>query len=240
MAEVIAKQIGAPDKPVEELEKERAWWWAAEKKRSPRLDYLRKAVWKKGRKGGQYEPGLNIDIESAELFTQAWQAAEGDPMLLRRAKALAYMMENRTVFITDHAQLVATEGNLPNTLYYNVDSSRFGNDEIYNDPILVPEPREESLKRLGELHSYWNERDAIGAVFRFLLPEDAVKYIKATLMWGLPVGGSFGYSGKDYEYIFGPNQEVGGGKGFQDMIDEIQEQIDKAEAKLMDGTPDGD
>ncbi|MGB2798771.1 MAG: pyruvate formate lyase family protein, partial [Dehalococcoidia bacterium] len=239
MAEVIAKQIGAPDKPVEELEKERAWWWAAEKKRSPRLDYLRKAVWKKGRKGGQYEPGLNIDIESPELFTQAWQAAEGDPMLLRRAKALAYMMENRTVFITDHAQLVATEGNLPNTLYYNVDSSRFGNDEIYNDPVLVPEPREESLKRLGELHSYWNERDAIGAVFRFLLPEDAVKYIKATLMWGLPVGGSFGYSGKDYEYIFGPNQEVGGGKGFQDMIDEIQEQIDKAEAKLMDGTPDG-
>ncbi|MFW6125882.1 MAG: pyruvate formate lyase family protein, partial [Chloroflexota bacterium] len=214
MAEVIAKRTTAPDKPLEDLEKERSWWWAAEKKRSPRLDYLRKGVWKKGRKGGQYEPGLKIDIESPQHFTEGWQAAEGDPILLRRAKALSYMMDMRTIFITDHAQLVGHEGTLPHTLYYNVDSSRFSNDEIYNDPVLVPEPREESLSIMSELHSYWNERDAIGAVFRFLLPEDAVKYIKATLMWGLPNGGSFGYSGKDYEYIFGPDQKVGGGTGF--------------------------
>ncbi|MGB2798597.1 MAG: pyruvate formate lyase family protein, partial [Dehalococcoidia bacterium] len=240
MAEVVAKTSGAPDKPVEDLEKERAWWWAAEKKRSPRLDYLRKAAWKKGRKGGEYEPGLKIDIESPQLFTEAWQAAEGDHISLQRAKALAHMLENKTIFITDHAQLVGFEGTLPHTLYYIVSSSRFSNDEIYNDPILVPEPKEESLKTMSEMHNYWNPRDSYGQVFRFILPEDAVKYIKATLMWGFPAGGSFGYSGKDYEYIFGPNQEVGSGKGFEDMIDEIQEQIDKAEAKLMDGTPDGD
>ena len=219
MADVIAKTSLAPDKPVDELEKERAWWWAAEKKRSPRLDYLRKAVWKKGRKGGEYEPGLKIDIESPQLFTEAWQAAEGDPMLLRRAKALAHMQANKTIFITDHSQIVGFEGTLPNTLYYNVDSSRFSNDEIYNDPILTPEPKEESLKILSDLHSYWNERDSIGTVFRLLLPEDAVKYIKSTLMWGFPNGGSFGYSGKDYEYIWGPDQKVGGGTGFLEMID---------------------
>jgi len=239
MADVIAKQIGAPDKPIEELEKERAWWWAAEKKRSKRLDYLRKATWKKGRKGGEYEPGLKIDIESPQLFTKSWQENEGDPISLRRAKALAYMMENRTIFITDHSQIVATEGALPNTIYYIVAESRFANDEIYNDPILTPEPKEESLKIMSDLHSYWNPRDSVGDVFRFILPEDAVKYIKATIMWGFPSGGSFGYSGKDYEYIFGPDQKVGGGKGFEDMINDIQEQIDKAEAKLLDGTPDG-
>ena len=33
MAEVLAQKSSAPDKPVEELEKDRAWWWAAEKKR---------------------------------------------------------------------------------------------------------------------------------------------------------------------------------------------------------------
>ena len=54
MAEVIADKSLAPDKSVEELEKERAWWWAAEKKRSPRLDYLRKAMWKKGQAGGKH------------------------------------------------------------------------------------------------------------------------------------------------------------------------------------------
>ena len=34
MPEVLDK-----DKAIEELEKERAWWWLAEKKRSKRLDY---------------------------------------------------------------------------------------------------------------------------------------------------------------------------------------------------------
>ena len=39
-------------KDIKELENERKRWWAAEKGRSKRLNYLRKAVWKKGRKGG--------------------------------------------------------------------------------------------------------------------------------------------------------------------------------------------
>jgi len=235
MADVIAKKSAAPDKPLEELEKERAWWWAAEKKRPPRLDYLRKAVWKKGRRGGEYEPGMVIDLQSPQLFTEAWEQNESDPILLRRAKCLAHMMENRTVFITDHSQIVATEGNLPNTLYTNAESI---SGEIYNDPILVPEPKEESLQTIADIDNFWGSRRSIVQLAKLLRSEDIGKLTTAALMWGAPVGGSFGYAGKDYEYIFGPGQIAGGGKGFQDMIDEIQDKIDEAEAKL-DATPDG-
>jgi len=235
MADVIARKSAAPDKPLEELEKERSWWWAAEKKRSPRLDYLRKAVWKKGRRGGEYEPGLNIDLESPQLFTEAWGQNESDPILLRRAKALAHMMENRKVFITDHSQIVATEGNLPNTLYTNAESI---GAEIYNDPIVVPEPKEEALQTIADVDNFWSTRRSIIQLAKLLRSEDIGKLTTAALMWGVPVGGSFGYAGKDYEYIFGPEHRVGSGKGFQDMIDEIQDNIDEAEAKL-DATPDG-
>ena len=42
---------------IEEFEKKQEWWWAAEKQRSQRLDYLRKAVWKKGAIGGMGKNG---------------------------------------------------------------------------------------------------------------------------------------------------------------------------------------
>ena len=226
-------------KSLEELEKERAWWWAAEKKRSPRLDYLRKAAWKKGRKGGEYEPGTKVDLESPLLFTDSWKENEYDHIFFRRAKALAHMLENKTIFITDHAQLVGFEGNLPDTVYFNIDfSNMLISGEIYNDPVLISEPREESMEILSDLMNYWGPQDNLGKVIRALRAEDAAKFFTTVPMWGYPFGGSFGYSGKDYEYIWGPNQEVGGGKGFEDMIDEIQERIDEAEDKL-DGTPDG-
>jgi len=241
MADVkAARRYEQPDKdkPLEELEKERAWWWAAEKKRSPRLDYLRKAVWKKGRRGGEYEPGVVVDIESPQLFTEGWKALEGEPIMLRRAKALDYLMDNVTIFITDHAQIVGTEGNRPNALYHQPASSRFSNDEVYNDPMIIPEPKQASLEVLSDIHNYWATRDCISQYFTLVRPEDAVRFIKVVLMWGFPNGGSFGYSGKDYEYIFGPNQEVGGGQGFENIIEEIQEKIDAAEAQL-DATPNG-
>ena len=36
------------NKNIENFEKKQEWWWIAEQKRSKKLDYLRKAVWKKG------------------------------------------------------------------------------------------------------------------------------------------------------------------------------------------------
>ncbi|GAB6162499.1 hypothetical protein JCM12298_16580 [Desulfothermus naphthae] len=68
------------DKSVEELEKEQKWWFVAEKKRSKRLDYLRKAVWKKGAIGGNYNPGIKIDLERPILLTEAWKENEHDPI----------------------------------------------------------------------------------------------------------------------------------------------------------------
>ena len=59
-------------KQIVALENKQEWWWAAEKKRSQRLDYLRKAVWKKGAIGGNYSPGIKIDMEIATLFTDSY------------------------------------------------------------------------------------------------------------------------------------------------------------------------
>ncbi|MDY6935795.1 MAG: pyruvate formate lyase family protein [Spirochaetota bacterium] len=220
-------------KSIEELEKSREWWWVAEKKRSDRLDYLRKAVWKKGRKGGMYEPGLKVDLERPLLFTESWKENENDPIIMRRAKALEHVFDNITIFITDHAQLVGYYGSRPNTLMWHPDIASFINEEIYNDPVVIPEPEEESLKTMTELNNYWGSRDNLGKVFRELSSEEAVKLMSTVVMWGLPIGGSFGYAGKDYEYF------MTGGRAFDSIIDEIQERIDDSEDRI-DGNPGPD
>ncbi|MCK4858633.1 MAG: formate acetyltransferase, partial [candidate division Zixibacteria bacterium] len=238
MSEVIAKTSGAPDKPLEELERERAWWWAAEKKRSLRLDYLRKAVWKKGAIGGNYAPGIKIDLERPLLFTEAWRANEDDPIMLRKAKALVNVLDNITIFITDQAQLVGYVGSLPHTQLWHQEIAGMFNEQYYNMQGVIPDPAEESLKIMAEINNYWSGKAAVDELIKAMPPEDVVKVFSGVIMWGVPVAIA-GYAGKDFEYIFGPNQEVGGGKGFEDIYNEIQERIDDAEEKVS-GVPGPD
>ncbi|MDY6935101.1 MAG: pyruvate formate lyase family protein [Spirochaetota bacterium] len=221
------------ERDIKELENSREWWWVAEKKRSERLDYLRKAVWKKGKKGGMYEPGLKIDIERPLLFTESWKESENDPIMLRRAKALSHVLDNITIFITDNAQLVGYLGSLPNSVFWYCELASFINEEIYNDPVIIPEPEEESLKTMAEINNYWGTRDSTGKIFREFSSEEAVKLMSTVLMWGVPIGGSFGYSGKEYEYF------MTGKRAFEEIIEEIQQRIDGAEERI-DGNPGPD
>ena len=230
MAEVIAKTGGAPDKPVEELEKERAWWWASEKKRSKRLDYLRKAVWKKGAIGGVYAPGLKVDLERPLLFTEAFRANEDDPVMLRKAKALANAWDNITIFITDHAQLVGYLGSLPHTQMWNNDWGSMGNEALYNIQGHIPEPLEESLKVIAEINNYWSGKAELDKTIRILTPADAAKYFSGALTIGSPTSNT-SYATKDYAWFMS--------RGFEGIYNEIQERIDDAEEKLS-GAPGTD
>ena len=230
MAEIIAKTSRAPDKPVEEMEKHRAWWWASEKKRSKRLDYLRKAVWKKGAIGGVYAPGLKIDLERPLLFTEAFRANEDDPVLLRKGKAMANVLDNITIFITDHAQIMGYLGSLPHTQMWNQDAIGWLNEQLYNTQGHIPEPEEESLKVIAEINNYWAGKAELDRTIKLISPEDIVKFLSGPLMVAVPVGAS-GYAGKDFTWIFS--------RGFEGIYNEIQERIDDAEEKIS-GNPGPD
>ena len=143
------------EKELAEHEQRNEWWWVAEKKRSKRLDYLRKAVWKKGAIGGNYAPGIKLDLEMPTLFTDMWRFWKFDPPMLRRAKALAHVLDNLTIFITDQAQLVGYVGSLPHTLMWRIDGASMVIEEVYNEPGIHEEPEDESLRQVAELNEYW-------------------------------------------------------------------------------------
>ncbi|MDY6935796.1 MAG: pyruvate formate lyase family protein [Spirochaetota bacterium] len=227
--EEVLKTKDAPDKSIKELEKNREWWWMAEKKRSKRLDYLRKAVWKKGAIGGVYAPGLKLDLEKPYLSTESWKENEDDPIMLRRAKALSHVLDNITIFITDHAQIMGYLGSAPHNQMWNQEVASMFNEQYYNTRGSIPEPVEESLKVMAEINNYWAGKTELDKVIRLIPPEDAVKVFSGAVMWGVPITG--GYSTKDWDYIFS--------KGFQGIYNDIQDRIEGAEERLS-GTPHPD
>ncbi len=63
-----------------------------------------------------------IDPQAALLYTEGWKNADGQPFLIRRARALRYVLENITPVINDHELLVMQKtrylrGAIPYTSY---------------------------------------------------------------------------------------------------------------------------
>ena len=51
-----------------------------------------------------------IDIERSKYFTESFKQTEGEPLVLRWAKALKHIAENITVYVDDHQLLVGRAG----------------------------------------------------------------------------------------------------------------------------------
>jgi len=212
-----------------EMEDQNQWWWVAEKTRSGRMDYLRKAVWKKGPLGGVYAPGVKMDLASPQLFIEAWKENEGEQIMLQKARALAHVLDNIPIFITDHAQLVGYVGSAPHEMVWHWQGASMINEEVYNEQGVIPEPEEESLKVIAELNDYWGGQTALDKLFKVLDPEDAVKYASGAIALGVPTS-SVTYATKDFGYIF---------KGFEAILDQIDGLIEETEEKLQ-GNPSPD
>ncbi len=214
---------------IEEIEKSGQWWWWAEQKRSKRLDYLRKAVWKKGAKGSGYQPGVKVDLERPILYTQAFQANEHDPLIIRHAKALAHVWDNITIFIQDHAQIMGYLGSRPHTIVWHPEILFLLNEDLYNDRTVIPEPEERSLRIIREICDYWNPQTAGTKMFSKLPPEEIVKLMTGAIGWGLPIH-RIGYCTKQWDYMFR--------LGFEGIIAEIDAKMAEAEERIYRRVPE--
>ena len=52
-----------------------------------------------------YRPGIKICIERPRLITESYKETEGLPMVLRRAKALAHILDNMTIWIGENERI---------------------------------------------------------------------------------------------------------------------------------------
>lgn len=126
--------------------------------------------------GAPYAEGVKICVERPRLLTESYKETEGEPMVIRRGKAMAHILDNMTLFIQPWERVVGNFASHPDAIQYYpelfsawVDKAI---DKEYRDMVTDAE-REE----LHEIHKYWRNRSVHGKERR-LVPESIKPYTK--------------------------------------------------------------
>ena len=211
-------------KTAEELSDARQYWWWAEKARSPRLNYLRKAVWSKATKGSAYLPGIEVDLEGGRWYTKIFkEAPPAEPAILTRARSHAALLDNMPIFITDHSRIVGYPGSAPHLVTWIPTASFMLNEDTLNDRTnLVPEENREELK---EMCAFWKGRTL----------QDRCRQYQTRPERVLPAMADFIQPGRDlfvFDYIVPQPDWMY--QGFDAIIKTVDEKLTEADKKIRE------
>ncbi|MCP4755384.1 MAG: hypothetical protein GY866_31355, partial [Proteobacteria bacterium] len=104
---------------------------------------------------GMYRTSIKLNVVRNRLLTESYKATEGQPIVVRRAKALANILRGLPVYVLPHARIVGNSGATRDELYYPIEVNwkspwRAMNSDDARD-ILDDEGRAE----MEEIIDYW-------------------------------------------------------------------------------------
>ncbi len=173
--------------------------------------------------GAPYADGVMIDVERPRLLTESYRETEGEPMVIRRAKALAHILDNMTIYIQPWERIVGNFASHPDAIQYYPELFSRWVDKAIDGPyrrMVSDEEREE----LHEIHQYWKNKSVHGMEQR-LVPEDVKPYCR-----GINHGAFFFVHGSrtgvpNYHKIFRV--------GLNGIIREAEDQLKKISSKSV-------
>jgi|GEM_PF-154154 len=136
------------------------------------------------------DAAVKICLERAELITESYKQTEGEPWILRRAKALDHLLRKMTVYILDGEQIVGNYASTPDSLpTYPEFSYRWLEEGL--DDEFVNTLDGEGKKRLKEINKYWADKNVEHELLK-AVPEDLKHYLNwngaITGPWFWPLG----------------------------------------------------
>jgi len=180
------------------------------------------------------DPRVKICLERAELVTGSYKKTEGEPWILRRAKALDHLLRNMTIYILEGEEIVGNYASTPESLPTHPEFSyRWLEKGLDNE--FCHALGEEGKERLREIHRYW-ERNSVESRVLEAVPEELKPYTEWTgalgTAWQWPLGCIvLNYEGSFREGLGGLLAEVRERRAGLDMKDpEYQEKRDFYEA----------
>jgi len=149
--------------------------------------------------GTMFRPEVRLDLQRSRLMTESFKQTDGQPMVLRRAKALAHMLNNMKVFIRDWERVVGYQTEEPSGLFYPIDMNWRSVWRLVNSPAGQTLLNEEGRREFEEICQYWRGKSMHDRVLD-LFSGDLAKYwaYEGTFLWlhaselGIP----------DYEALF--------------------------------------
>ncbi|WP_028314580.1 pyruvate formate lyase family protein [Desulfatibacillum aliphaticivorans] len=104
---------------------------------------------------GMYRPDIRLDLERSILLTESYKATEGEPMVLRRAKALDHILSNMTLYIQNWEKIVGNNVATPQGLFFGIDMNWRSVRRIVDQDEAKTLLDDEGRKTLDELIEYW-------------------------------------------------------------------------------------
>jgi formate C-acetyltransferase len=146
-----------------------------------------------------YRRQIRLDLQRSRLMTESFKETDGQAMVIRRAKALANLLDKMDIFIRDHERIVGYQTADPNGIYHPIDQNWKSVLRLVNSPAGKSLLDKKGRKELDELCAYWKGK-SMSDRHQEALPEDLKKYwtYEGTFLWsqlselGIP----------DYENLF--------------------------------------
>ena len=98
-----------------------------------------------------YLPGSKACIERSRYITESFRKTEGEPMVIRRAKALANFLEKRSIFINEGELITGNVGRAPGYIpfFCEIMSAERIKDDIVKPGMLTDDEWKELEMHLG-------------------------------------------------------------------------------------------
>lgn len=211
------------DKKIQEFLDKRQYWWWAEKARSKRIDYIRKAVWSKASKGASYLPGTKAceygPILYADIFSRP--EAKVEPYMLTWAKALEKINDEIPVFIVDHSRIIGNCASAPHKIFWVPNGSFSFNEDFFNDKdeLIDDEKRDEVAEALEIMKPYTQQ----AFTERILSKRQMIMCRTSQTFTGGPHLETTAYCTSHFSYYK---------KGYNAIIEEIDQHLKEAEDVL--------
>lgn len=101
---------------------------------------------------------LRLCVEKKRLYTEVFRQTEGEPEILRRAKALAHYLDRRTIFIEEDELIVGNLASKPGGIEADAWGPSWPREELDELKERLLELSEEDEAVLRELDDYWRDR----------------------------------------------------------------------------------
>ncbi len=170
---------------------------------------------------GAYRKDVRLGLERQRLITESYKATEGEPMAIRRAKALEHILSNMTVYIRDWEIIVGNFSESPHHLPYAIEENWGSVHRLVNSEAGMTLLDDDGRKELDELCRYWKGRSISDLHQKYFSEEmmAAFKY-EGTYLWSLWTEGAI------------PNFDKVLKLGLRGIIEQAKTQLGEVEKEL--------
>ena len=183
-------------------------------------------------------------IEKSRLMTESFRKTEGEPMILRRAMALAHMLDNITIFIEDDQLIAGNAASKPMGLEFDFYAGLWPQEEVDGLKQAGYDITAEEEAEIVRMNAYWKDYNPMSRMGR-QFDDRLWPFMQSGMI--LPPwknreegsGGGYAESGMGLGpgfYLMTVDFERVLKKGLNDILNEAQAELDKHPHPKVDET----